>query len=415
MARHTEPYTVTTRGGRKFWYYKLAGWSTYKSTGIRVKWSKSGEAINHRQAMEFARERWEESLAGAPDETTVSELCAPYFIWEDGEAPRCPHIARVLADKKEYTRQWAYWQRRRLEKHVMQDELGDIVARELTPGRIEDWKRRKLSEGVGARTLNMTLQALSTVFREEIHRDPHQFTVDPTATVSAVATESERQGYFTLEEVRTIFASRGPFGYSGRGVRFIPKNSREMLAQSAYTFHLAIFCTGERPSNILSWNWEDIEEDTVRIRRPKDRRKERTIPIARQLREALGELRELSVRIADDDPVFADEAGQRRTKTWYRKRFAHMMDDLELAAEDPEGNRRRPYSLKHSLITHLIDEGADPVLVREYVGHSHAHGEGRVLTAVQSRYKARQTERLRELVPAIEELLQTPAQVAQHD
>ena len=143
----------------------------------------------------------------------------------------------------------------------------------------------------------------------------------------------------------------------------------------------------------------------MRIGRPKDRRKERVIPVARQLREALEELRELSVRIADDDPVFAHEAGQRRTKTWYRKRFAHMMEELEIPAEDPEGNRRRPYSLKHSLITHLIDEGADPVLVREYVGHSHAHGEGRALTAVQSRYKARQTERLRELVPAIENLL----------
>jgi hypothetical protein len=55
MARHTEPYSVTTRGGRKFWYYKLAGWSTYKSTGIKVRWSKSGEPINHRQAMDYAR------------------------------------------------------------------------------------------------------------------------------------------------------------------------------------------------------------------------------------------------------------------------------------------------------------------------------------------------------------------------
>jgi integrase len=407
MARPTEPYTVITRAGKPCWYYKLAGWKSYKSTGIKVRWSKNGEPINWRQAADYAREQWEASLGGAPDQETVSDLCAPYFVWD-----RCPHIARLLADKKEYTKEWAYWQRRRLETHVMRDDIGAEYARELTPGAIEDWKRRKLSEGVGARTLNMTLQALSTVFKEEIHRNPKRFTMDPTASVSPVSAPSAQQGYFTLEELRRLFASREPWGYSGHGARFIAKNSRDMLAQSAYTFHLTVFCTGERPSNILSWNWADIGEETVRIRRPKDRRKERIIPIPHTLQEALNEFHELSVRVADDDPVFCDEAGQRRTKTWYRKRFFHAMQALELPERDPEGNARKPYSFKHSLITHLVDEGADPVLVAEFVGHSHQRIGERSLSPVQSRYKARQTERLREIVPWIDALL-SPAHDAQ--
>jgi integrase len=166
-----------------------------------------------------------------------------------------------------------------------------------------------------------------------------------------------------------------------------------------------VFTTGERPKNVLSWDWRDIGEDTVHIRRPKDPSKERTIPIARQLTEALGELRDMALRIADLDPVFCLDDGHRRTSTWYRKRFEHMMEELDLPRNDPEGNPRTFYSLKRSLITHLIDSGADEVLVREYVGHSHGYGETRVLTPVQSRYKSRQTERLRELVPSIEALL----------
>lgn len=78
-----------------------------------------------------------------------------------------------------------------------------------------------------------------------------------------------------------------------------------------------------------------------------------------------------------------------------------MMKALELPANDSGGRRRTPYSFKDSLITHLMDSGADEVLVREYVGHSHGYGQNRILTPVQSRYKHARVERMRELLPAI--------------
>jgi len=72
--------------------------------------------------------------------------------------------------------------------------------------------------------------------------------------------------------------------------------------------------------------------------------------------------------------------------------------------KDAEGRKRVPYSLKHSLITHLIDAGADEVLVREFVGHSHGYGTSRILTRVQATYKHRQAERLREILPWVERI-----------
>jgi integrase len=147
--------------------------------------------------------------------------------------------------------------------------------------------------------------------------------------------------------------------------------------------------------------WQDIEEDALVFEKTKTQREGRRVPVVPAVREAL---RNLDASRTPDGYIFGYENGARRTRTWYRKRFLVMMKKGGFPALDAEGRKRVPYSFKHSLITHLVDGGADEVLVREYVGHSHGGGRTRVLTRTQAAYKHTQTERLRLLLPEIEGL-----------
>ncbi|WP_041866071.1 tyrosine-type recombinase/integrase [Sediminispirochaeta smaragdinae] len=274
---------------------------------------------------------------------------------------------------------------------------------ELTPGDIEDFKKDLRRSGTGTRTINLTVGAIRTAINEGLHRG--DIKNDPTVGVHSIKSDEEERGIFSIEEIRKMFSFPGGLRLWGYDTGYHGSPSGEkVLPIIPYTLALLMFATGERPSAILRLNWEDVDSDMITFRVTKAAGA-RSIPIVTMATKALRELSDSMLHVAPADPVFChDDTGQRLTYAFFPKRFAHMMATLDLPTNDADGRKRTPYSLKSSLITHLIDGGADPILVREYVGHSHGTGEKR-LTKVQSRYKKAQRERLKILLPDIEVLL----------
>ena len=171
-------------------------------------------------------------------------------------------------------------------------------------------------------------------------------------------------------------------------------------------FGLLIATIGERPSALLALNWQHYDGETLTFPHQKDARKAgRVVPLIALARDSLDEWKDDGVRIADDDPIFGYDTGGRMGRTWFRKRFAHMMGELRLPELDADGGRRVPYSLKYTLETELIDRGANPALVRDLMGHSHQRGAPEtILTPVQARYRRQRADKLRELLPTIESI-----------
>lgn len=401
MARHVEPYTVITRPPSEYWYYKLGGWKSYRSTGIRIVYDKSGRPKNRREAERFAieRSRAEEILTKAQ---SLRDYLQPFFVWD-----QCPHIARMLADGKRYTESFATQQRRRIEMHVFTDEIAECKLSSLRPGDFEDWKARLLKKKIGKRTINMTLSAVRTAIREGLHRRDPAVKFDPTAGVGSIHHEAQIRGIFTLEELKALLNDRDVWKSDRELNATMHRPNHDYVgipSNDFWVFALALFCTGERPSAWRALRWRDIDGDVVHFRQTKTT-SGRQVPIIPELAAALTEMREDGVRVADDDLIWCYRNGKPYGKTWFRARFAMALEHAGVSEQDADGNPRTPYSFKHSLITHLIDAGVDEVLVREYVGHSHGYGMTRVLTPVQARYKRRQAERLREILPAIQELL----------
>lgn len=393
MARRRKPYTVILVKGSPYWYYKTEEMDQYRPTDIRVQ-LRAGKPSNKAEAERWAAEQWKQNHPENPSSPmTLEQFLAPYYI-----PGICPHIGRVLADNGRYSERWAKDQRRRIERYVLPDPIAQFTVQDLRPGHLEDFKQRLRRNKLSVRTINIILSALKTALKEGYHRGDIDH--DPTVGVGTLRGKSKETGIFTLEEMRRILQEPSLFAAN---VRYKGNQKGKSPDDAAYLFFFLCAVTGERPRAILDLRWRDLTEDMLAFERTKTT-DGRSIPLVSRAVNLLLQFQEGALRVAPDDFVFSYDDGTPMQKTWYEKRFRHMMERAQFPDTDSEGRRRIPYSLKHSFITHLIDAGVDEVLVREYVGHSHGYGISRILTPAQSRYRHRQLDRLRDILPKIEEM-----------
>jgi integrase len=239
--------------------------------------------------------------------------------------------------------------------------------------------------------------AVKTALREGYHRGDIDH--DPIAGVARLHEDPKETGIFTKDEIKKIFSDPSFFFVAQKHYGIIRGKQPNNLA---YVFFLVCALTGERPKAVLALHWEDFIDGLLYFRQTKTQKNGRYVPVCHILNTALTQLKDSAVN--KNGYIFGYEDGTGCTQTWYHKRFNTMMKRTQILKDDAEGRRRIPYSFKHSLITHLLDAGADEILVREYVGHAHTYGSSRVLTPVQAKYKHRQAEKLRKLLPMIETL-----------
>jgi site-specific recombinase XerD len=84
----------------------------------------------------------------------------------------------------------------------------------------------------------------------------------------------------------------------------------------------------------------------------------------------------------DEHPVVVTERGGRVTSPYVSERLASYRDELGL------DRLLTPHALRHSYVTHLIEDGFDPLFVQMQVGHRHSSTTA-IYTAVNGDYKQR--------------------------
>lgn len=384
-----------------------------RSSGIPVVFGRSGNPTQRSEEeivrfcikrIDQLRSEYRESRERRTD-PTLWDIVEPYYT-ED----RCPHLMRLRVDGREVTERWRVDQRDRLLKYVRDYPIGGRRYSELIPGDFEQWKQRMRRKSVKVSVINKTITALKTALGEEYNQG--RIKANPLMGVSHIKSDETDRGYFTLEELYRMFVSESPECW--RSQRGAGSKYGKISAETASLMWLWQLLTGERMAAILELRWGDIEfgTATVTYRRTKTQTG-RMAPLPGALVAALKDHMDRSIRIAPGDYVFSYDSGERIGYTLFRTRYTNMREALGLPERDPDGGKRTPYSLKVSLETHLLDAGADPLHVREYMGHSHGAGE-KSLTRVQARYKRRRVEVLRErIIPMVDGLLSDAEKAAE--
>lgn len=129
-----------------------------------------------------------------------------------------------------------------------------------------------------------------------------------------------------------------------------------------------LYATGLRVSELLSLNVGDINLEEGYLRCMGKRSRERMVPVSQLACEFVGEylrkVRSRLVRGREEPALFVNHRGRRMTRQGFWKiikRYAR-----EAGIDKPIA----PHVLRHSVATHLLENGADLRAVQEMLGHA---------------------------------------------
>ncbi|MCI0432406.1 MAG: tyrosine recombinase XerC [Gemmatimonadetes bacterium] len=213
--------------------------------------------------------------------------------------------------------------------------------------------RRQLAR----RSIARKLSAVRSLFRF-LHRE-EWIDANPARTVRAPRLERTLPTWLGRGEVDALFEITGMRAAEGtfRGVR-----DHAMLE--------LLYATGARLSELhtLDMNEIDLVGDQVRLKGKG--RKERIVPLGRAAVRALRRYEPLRTTALarttgnDRDALFVSGNGRRLSR---RRIQAIVSDLLHRASEDTSLST---HSVRHSFATHLLDNGADLLAVKELLGHA---------------------------------------------
>ncbi len=342
-----QPYGLWKRG--KIYYYRLTS-GPWRSTGCTSK----GKAI------EFVLKRMEEvkkEAARAAREakaTGLRKYLEPYYCWD-----RCPHIARLRAEKKQISEQHARHQRSLIEKYILQDPIADLSVQELRRGDILDFRLRMLSDR-SDRQANRIIGVLKTCLKEGIYREELQR--DPTLGIGNIHHEAIERGIFTVEELQALFPKEGLGPWEDI---------------QAYTCFLVAAAIGLRRGEVLALRWTDVDfdqavlhvrqawKDDVTLGLPKWGKVRDGVPLPTITANKLLELRGVSFHILPEALVFHNQDGSRKSARWWQDQFREAMKKAKI---DAKARRLTAHSFRHSLNTILRDQGVPAEKIRAAMG-----------------------------------------------
>lgn len=213
--------------------------------------------------------------------------------------------------------------------------------------------RRRLSRRSIARKLSAARSFFRFLHREEkIEANPARTVRSPRLerTLPSWLNRAETDSLFSLVENR---AAEGSF----RGIRDLA-----MLE--------LLYATGLRLAELHGLNAGDLDlvGDVVKLRGKG--KKERIVPLGRAAVSALRRWEPFRARTAagttsdDRDAVFLSQHGRRLS----RRRIQGIVSAFLRAASDDTG--LSTHSVRHTFATHLLDNGADLIAVKELLGHA---------------------------------------------
>jgi integrase len=309
-----KPFGLWKRG--KVYYYRLAG-GTWRSTSC----TRQDQAIEYamdqvRQAREAAAER-----ARRRETIPLRDYLEPFYKWG-----ACPHITRLLTEKKRCSRQHAQHRRGLLDNYVLKDSIADMPIQDLRRGHILDFRQR-LPEKHSPDLVNRIIGTLKMCLKEAVFRE--ELEKDPTLGIGNIRHEPEERGIFTQEELRGLFPLKGlgPWG-----------------SLQAYPCFLIAATCGLRRGEVLALRWGDLDFDgqILHVRQAWKSDKElgdpkwsqaRSVPLPVRTAQRLKELRTASSHVLPAALVFHNEDGRRKSTLWGREAFSGAMTRAKISSK----------------------------------------------------------------------------------
>ena len=344
---------------------------------------KAAEAAMAGQVGAVAAERERARRAGA-ELTTVRALTAQWLSWLEQVRGVKPSTIRdyqtILREPGERYRRGTGASR-----GLIMATFGDMQVDEVTSRDVSRFLRSLDEMGLKPRNINKYRQVLQAMFTYACRSDTFELPGNPVEQ-----TDKRREpppaalDYYEIEEVEALarVCERGehrPTAAVGPDER-IARAAEDR--QDAEVFRI-LFYTGIRIGELLTLRWADVDLDarTLLVRRnlsagvesePKGRR-HRYVPLPDPAVAALARLGTRDDFIGEDDYVVCNRWGRRIDDSALRRRYYRGCEVAGL-------RRVKLHGLRHAAGS-ILARVADPVFVRDYLGHSKLSTTDRYVTA----------------------------------
>ncbi len=238
--------------------------------------------------------------------------------------------------------------RRVLDKHVL-PTLGGYRLTELRRTEVQALVDRLVASGKSSSTVRNVLDPLRAIYRRAMTREV--VGVNPTSNLEVPASTGQRERIATAAEAAALLAA-------------LPAEDRALWATAFYA--------GLRRGELRALRWSDIDlgRSEIRVERawddyegpldPKSEAGKRTLPLLAILRDYLDEHKLKGVQDGSA-LVFGRSATQPFVCSTVRSHALEAWGELE-----PIGL----HECRHTFASLLIDAGANPKAIQEFMGHS---------------------------------------------
>jgi integrase/recombinase XerC len=233
------------------------------------------------------------------------------------------------------------WTWRGIDRLAIRSFMGDCITR----------------RGLSKRSVARKLSAVRTFFHylhiEEIVE------VNPARSLRSPKKERTLPGFLTREQMKTIFEAAEGRALDGG---FLPLRNLAIVE--------LFYSTGLRVSELQGLDLMDLDLITERVRVLGKGRKERIVPVGRMAVAALRRYYPrrdevlMNVERGDRRAVFLTQRGRRISVRQVQKVIETFLEQVA------EGAGLSTHSLRHTFATHLLDNGADLMAVKEMLGHA---------------------------------------------
>jgi integrase len=233
----------------------------------------------------------------------------------------------------------------------------DVAAESVTSSNSEGFARHLNDEGLAPNQCKRRLEELKACWNWAIAKN-------------AIASNNP---WTEVAKRIKVPPKQKPKPFSKEEIKAIVQAFRTDHYYSHYTDYVEfLFGTGVRTGEAIGLRWKHLTDDCSIVwigkilsrgnRRPTKSNKDRTINLTPKLQKML-----LARRPANPDPeglVFVSPPGKAiedqnfRTRAW-KKILSHLQIDY-----------RKPYTTRHTLVSHALDSGMNPVNVAQLTGHN---------------------------------------------
>ena len=211
---------------------------------------------------------------------------------------------------------------------------------------VRSWLAKLISEQLKARSVNRKLSSLKSFYNYLQKQDVIQ--ANPTQTIQSLKVEEKLPSFTEQKPLIQLF-------------EHLPQRSFSELR--TYLMFQLLYFTGMRRAELIQLTEADIDLTNKEIKILGKGNKVRMVPLPIQITKTLQKYLPLRKQIAEDKELLLTDAG----KTMYPK-FVYRVVTKTLGLVTTQA-KKSPHTLRHSFASHLLNNGADLMSIKELLGH----------------------------------------------